>query len=306
MVADVRTCLALLSLLLSSVASAAVLNIAHRGASAWAPEHTIPAYDLALEMGADYIEQDLQITSDGVLVVLHDDTLDRTARGPAESCTGPVAEKTLAQVKTCDVGSWFNEAFPDRARPEYVGLQIPTLDEVFRRYRRRASYYIETKSPEDADDMEQRLLTLLKQHRLLQRARQWKVLIQSFSAASLQRLHALDPRLPLIQLVSLLPPGAAREQLLDDVAAYAVGLGPLFLGVDAALVDAAHARCLAVHPWTVDDPAQMATLVAAGVDGLFTNAPDRLDGALGDAAAKAKRAIRSARQVRTRCLKSLR
>src|SRR4028119_1977971 len=109
-----------------------VLNVGHRGASGYAPEHTIPAYDLALKMGADYIEQDLQLTKDGVLVVLHDETLDRTARPTAESapgdCTGLVREKTLAQIKTCDVGSWFNEAYPQYARPEYVGLKIPTLE----------------------------------------------------------------------------------------------------------------------------------------------------------------------------------
>jgi glycerophosphoryl diester phosphodiesterase len=68
-----------------------VLNIGHRGASGYAPEHTIPSYDLALALGADYIEQDLQLTSDGVLVVLHDTTLDRTARGLPENCTGDVS-----------------------------------------------------------------------------------------------------------------------------------------------------------------------------------------------------------------------
>ena len=123
------------------------LNIGHRGASGHAPEHTFPAYDLALADGADYIEQDLQLTKDGVLIVLHDATLDRTARGPQENCTGPVIGKTLAQIRTCDAGTWFNERFPDRARPEYAGLVIPTLDEVFTRYGNRVRYYIETKNP---------------------------------------------------------------------------------------------------------------------------------------------------------------
>src|SRR5262245_58786795 len=104
-------------------ASDPVLNIGHRGASGYAPEHTFAAYDLARALGADYLEQDLQLTSDGVLVVLHDTTLDRTARGLAANCTGLVADKTLAQIKTCDVGTWFNEANPTLARPEYVGLK---------------------------------------------------------------------------------------------------------------------------------------------------------------------------------------
>jgi glycerophosphoryl diester phosphodiesterase len=77
-----------------------MLNIGHRGASGYAPEHTLAAYDPAIELGADYIEQDLQMTRDGVLVALHDSTLDRTARGPKENCTGLVSTKTLAQIKT--------------------------------------------------------------------------------------------------------------------------------------------------------------------------------------------------------------
>src|SRR5215218_8747143 len=114
---------------------APVLNIGHRGASGYAPEHTFASYDLALQLGADYIEQDLQMTKDGVLVVMLDETLDRTARPTAESqpgdCTGFVRDKTLAQIKTCEVGSWFNEAYPQYANPDYVGLEIPTLEEVF-------------------------------------------------------------------------------------------------------------------------------------------------------------------------------
>lgn len=76
---------------------APILNIGHRGAAGLAPEHTFASYDLALELGADYIEQDLRMTRDGVLVVLHDEDLDRTTRGPAQNCTGSVSEKTLAQ-----------------------------------------------------------------------------------------------------------------------------------------------------------------------------------------------------------------
>jgi glycerophosphoryl diester phosphodiesterase len=104
-----------------------VLNIGHRGASGYAPEHTIPAYDLALEQGADYIEIDLQMTKDGVLVAMHDDTLDRTADAPEgvpkRFCSGPVIKRTLEQIKQCDVGSWFS--------PEYAGEQMPTLEEIF-------------------------------------------------------------------------------------------------------------------------------------------------------------------------------
>jgi glycerophosphoryl diester phosphodiesterase len=267
----------------SSASAAAVLTVGHRGASGHAPEHTVAAYDLALGMGADYIEQDLQLTSDGVLVALHDLTLDRTARGPAENCTGLVIEKTLAQLRTCDVGSWFNEAFPGRARPEYAGLRIPTLDELFRRYGHRARYYVETKNPEEAPGMEEALLRLMDRYELrAPAAHRRQVLIQSFSAASLQKIHALDPSLPLVQLFGG-PAGTSAlvRAELDAVRRYAVGIGPPRGAVDAALVAAAHARCLDVHPYTVNESREMASLVALGVDGMFTNFPDRLAAVLG-------------------------
>jgi glycerophosphoryl diester phosphodiesterase len=280
-----------------------VLNIGHRGASGYAPEHTIPSYDLALKLGADYIEQDLQLTGDGVPVCMHDTTLDRTARGAPENCTGAVSSKTLAQVKTCDVGTWFNDAHPDLARPEYVGLQVPTLEEVFKRYRRRANYYIETKAPEAADHMEERLLALMARYKLIKpAARRWQVLIQSFSPGSLKKIHGLDPSLPLITLVPAFGPSPALENALDDIATYAVGVGPSDAFVNPAVVAAADARCLGVHPYTVNDPAQMATLVDMGVSGMFTNVPDQLDRVLGDRAQRSKRATRRAAKARRRCV----
>jgi glycerophosphoryl diester phosphodiesterase len=151
-----------------------------------------------------------------VLVVLHDTTLDRTARGLPENCTGAVSSKTLAQIETCDVGTWFNEANPTLAKPEYVGLRIPTLEEVFRRYRHRFNYYIETKAPETADRMEERLLDLMARYRLRKpAAKRWKVLIQSFSAESLQRSTAWSSHADPLTVVL---PGARGWNDLDGIA----------------------------------------------------------------------------------------
>jgi glycerophosphoryl diester phosphodiesterase len=272
----------------SANTDAPVLAIGHRGASGYAPEHTIASYDRALDLGGDYIEQDLQLTKDGILVALHDPTLDRTARGAAENCKGLVIEKTLAQIKTCDVGIWFNAAFPQYARAEYVGLRIPTLEEVFERYRHRTNYYIETKNPEDAPGMEEKLLQLLDQYQLRGSAvRRNQVLIQSFSDASLRKIHGLDPALPLIQLFSGIGSANIRA-VLDQVKTYAVGIGPSKASVDAALVDAAHARCLDVHPYTVNETSEMAALLAMGVDGMFTNFLDRLTALLAGDQARGK------------------
>jgi glycerophosphoryl diester phosphodiesterase len=261
-----------------------VLNIGHRGASGLAPEHTFPAYDLALKQGANYIEQDLQLTADGVLVVLHDETLDRTARPTEEAspgdCTGLVRTKTLAQIKTCEVGSWFNETYPQYAKPGYVGLEIPTLEQVFKRYGKSTNYYIETKSPAAAV-MEEELLRLMGKYDLLRpAARHWRVLIQSFSPDSLQKLHASAPELPLIQLYTR-SDSQTIQATLDAARTYAVGIGPAKDNVDASLVAAAHNCCLDIHPYTVSEKVGCRTSSPSGWTALFTNFPMRLDEVLG-------------------------
>lgn len=257
--------------------AADVQVIAHRGASAEAPEHTFAAWDLALEQGADWIEQDLQMTRDGRLVVLHDDSLDRTARGPTEQCSGLVRDKSLAQLAACDVGAWFNAEYPALAKPAYVGAGIATLDEVLTRYADRARFYIETKNPAEAPGMEDSLLVVLRRHRLVGRgADEGRVLVQSFSPASLERLHELEPRLPLVQLWDDEIPVDSLEPLLDRVAHYAVGFGPSRRIVSQRLVDAAHARDLVVHPYTVNAESAMRFLLGLGVDGMFTDRPAAL------------------------------
>ena len=278
-----------------------VLNIGHRGASAYAPEHTFAAYDLALEQGADYIEIDLQMTADGVLVAMHDKTLNRTADAPEGVpegyCRGLVSKKTLEQIKMCDAGSWFS--------PEYAGEQIPTLEEIFQRYGTSVNYYIETKNPDAAPGMEEELVQLLGEYGLIEPAAEnWQVLIQSFSAESLMKIHELEPSLPLIQLYWA---GTSKsiQRDLDAVSAYAVGIGPYKQDVDAALVEAAHERCLAVHPYTVNTVEEMEALIALDVDGMFTNNPDLLDEVLGDAALSGEAAAQQAAEAYRECTAGL-
>jgi glycerophosphoryl diester phosphodiesterase len=278
-----------------------VLNIGHRGASAYAPEHTFAAYDLALEQGADYIEIDLQMTSDGVLVALHDKTLNRTADAPEgvpeQYCRGLVSKKTLEQIKMCDAGSWFG--------PEYAGLEeplrIPTLEEIFLKYGTSVNYYIETKNPEAAPGMEDELLRLMDKYHLTEPAEDnWQVLIQSFSAESLMKIHEMNSELPLIQLYWA---GTSKsiQRDLDAVSEYAVGIGPYKKDVDAALVEAAHEHCLAVHPYTVNTVEEMEDLISVGVDGMFTNNPDLLEGVLGDAALSREVAAQQAADAYQEC-----
>lgn len=265
------------SLLLAACIGDDVQVIAHRGASWDAPEHTFAAYDLALERGADWIEQDLQMTRDGQLVVLHDDSLDRTATGPDARCRGLLRDKRLADLEACEVGSWFNREHPLRARGDFAGERIPTLDAVLARYAGRARFYIETKNPSEAPGMEDSLLVLLQKHRLVGRGGgEGRVIVQSFSAASLLRMHALAPRLALVQLMDERPPSGALEATLDSITKYAVGVGPSREFVNAAFVQAAQARGLFVHPYTANAEATMSFLLGLGVDGMFTDRPELL------------------------------
>jgi glycerophosphoryl diester phosphodiesterase len=258
-----------------------MLIISHRGASAYAPEHTFAAWDLALEMGVDYIEQDLQMTADGVLVVMHDETLDRTARAghAASPVTGHVASLTLAELRAFEVGSWFNDAYPERAQPAYAVQPIPTLEEVLIRYADRASFYIETKQPEEAPGMEEALLALLRRHGLLESAaRDWRVLIQSFSEQSLRKVHALEPALPLIQLTGRRQPPHGTDVVMSRISEFAVGIGPSWQYVDERFAAAARRHCLELHPYTVNEPVVMQRLADYGVTGMFTDVPDVLLG----------------------------
>lgn len=246
--------------------------VAHRGASGHAPEHTLAAYDLAIQMGAEYIEQDVLPTADGVLVCIHDDTLDRTARGPAENCSGNVSDKTLEQLKTCDMGSWFNERYPDKAKPEYVGLPIPTLEEVFQRYGQAAKYYIEIKpNTTTGGAVEQTLLDLIKVYDLYEgMVEQRQVLVQSFIPTSLLNMFALDPQVPLIQLF------AAGTNIAAPLAsAYSFGIGPNRAELNAFTVDQAHQLGMAIHPYTINAEEDLRSAASLCVDGLFTDYPDR-------------------------------
>ncbi|TCJ16469.1 glycerophosphodiester phosphodiesterase [Rubrobacter taiwanensis] len=247
--------------------------IAYRGASAYAPEHTLASYAKALGMGADYIEVDLQMTQDGALIALHDVSLERTT--DAEEVY-PDREPwiaglfTLEEIKRLDAGSWFGE--------EYAGEEVPTLQEVIDLVGRDARLYIETKEPEAHPGMERRLIEVLDENGLLGTDR---VIVQSFSPESLQLLRELDEDLFLVQLYSPeMVAGQDREELLDAAAEYANGIGPDKDLVDAGLVQEANRRNLVVHPYTVNERADMLRLLNLGVEGMFTDMPDHLMGIL--------------------------
>lgn len=241
--------------------------IAHRGASAEAPEHTLASYRLAKELGADYIEIDLQMTKDGVLVAMHDDTVDRTANG-----TGKVSNLDLAELKELDAGSWFNEEYPERAEESYKGLKVVTLEEIFQKFGTAVNYYIETKKPDQHAGMEAELVSLLEKYGLLgDSLAEGTVVVQSFSEESLQAIHKLDQEIPLIKLETEAEVENSSKARFVEISEYAVGIGAFYQHVDRAYLSAASDAGLLTHLFTVNKPEDVEAMRALGATGVFSD-----------------------------------
>ncbi|QQN86062.1 glycerophosphodiester phosphodiesterase [Bacillus toyonensis] len=243
-----------------------IKNIAHRGASEYAPEHTIAAYKLGQQLKGDYIEIDLQMTKDGHLVAMHDETVNRTTNGK-----GLVKEHTLEEMKQLNVGSFFNEKYPNLAKKEFENAKVPKLKEIIEMFGHNANYYIETKSPDEYPGMEEKLLEIIKYYQISD-----KVIIQSFSEESLQKIHSLHANIPLVQLLSYQKSVQLNELEIEKYKTYCIGLGMNYKYIDSAYVKKIKKHGLEVHPFTVDNEKDMKKLLSWGVDGMFTNYPDRL------------------------------
>ncbi|URT68753.1 glycerophosphodiester phosphodiesterase [Cytobacillus firmus] len=244
-----------------------IVNVSHRGASAYAPEHTIAAYDMGEKMHGDYIELDLQMTKDGHLIAMHDVTLDRTTDG-----TGSVKDYTLNEIKQLDAGSWFNEKYPYASKAEYEGLKVPTLEEVFKKFGKNNSYYIETKSPDVYPGMEKELLRLVEKYKI----NKDKLLVQSFSPQSLKVMNELDPAIKLVQLISYKANAEITDEEIMEIKQYAMGIGPNHTYLNEEYVQKVVNSGLELHPYTVNDKERMKQLINWGVTGMFTNHPDLL------------------------------
>ena len=243
-----------------------IKNIAHRGASAYAPEHTLEAYQLGQQLKGDYIEIDLQMTKDGHLVAMHDETLNRTTNS-----TGFVKDHTLDEIKQLNAGSFFNKKYPNLAKKEFEDTKIPILEEIIETFGHNANYYIETKSPDEYPRMEEKLLEIINHYQIND-----KVIIQSFSEESLRKIHSLNDNIPLVQLLSYKKAVQLTDSEIEKYKTYCIGLGMNYKYIDAAYVKKIKNYGLEVHPFTVDNEKDMKKLLVWGVDGMFTNYPDRL------------------------------
>jgi glycerophosphoryl diester phosphodiesterase len=249
------------------------INISHRGASGHAPEHTFHAYELGNVMKGDYIEIDLQMTKDGELIAMHDETIDRITEKK-----GLVKNLTLKEIKKLDAGSWFNEAFPEKKSTDFTGLQIPTLREVLDRFGTDSKFFIETKSPEVYPGMEEKLIDLLNEYNLIGAHQTFgNVIVQSFSVESLRKIHQLDDSIPLVQLLSYYAPAVIPDSEVNKIKEYAVGIGLHYTAVSPGYIQKVTNSGLMVFPYTVNEKEDMKMLLDWGVTGMFTNYPDRLD-----------------------------
>ena len=280
--------------------------IAHRGASAWAPESTTPAYLAARDMGSHYLEADLQRTKDGVIVAFHDDTLERTTNAarvfPGRE-TESIGDFTYQELLQLDVGSWFNDAYPDKARESFAGLQILTLDEIIdiaEGGRHRPGLYLESKSAPLYPGIEEDILEILKRRGwigtspdlplppdgLVDVARgPGRILFQSFYLDSIKAFSELAPEVPRVFLVSQeMADEEGFAALLDAASPYAQGIGSVGYLAWPWNTGRAHRQGFVVHPYTINEVWQMRLVSFFGADGIFTDRPDAALAALTGAA----------------------
>lgn len=272
--------------------------IAHRGASGSAPEHTVAAYKLAMEQKADFVEPDLGVTKDNVLVCLHDDTLERTTN-VAEVFPSRVSKVdmrqpgphwlaldfTVAEIKRLDAGKWF--------KPEFAGQRVPTFQEMIELVRTRpgTGIYPELKSPElyTSRNIDQVKLFVdqVKQNGLEkpESLKSMPVIIQSFDEQAIRRVAKELPTIPRVFLTSR--EEDITETKLKELKTFATGVAPekKLVAAHPEMVKAAHAIGLTVTVWTfrADEKTSFPNvkeemshfLYTYGIDALFTNNPDQ-------------------------------
>ena len=245
--------------------------IAHRGASSYAPENTLAAVDKAAGLGIEWVENDVQRTKDGELVVIHDDNLKRTTdveevfpgRSPWK-----VKDFTAAEIARLDAGSWFG--------PEFAGARVPTLTQFLDRVEsHRQKLLLEIKNPELYPGIEQQILKTLDAEGWLDASHlDGRLIVQSFGADSVRAVHELQPRVMTGFLGT--PPVAD----LSRYAVFADQINPSYTTVSPGYVssvhefDGPHGAPLEVFTWTVNDAETARQVAGYGVDGIITNSPD--------------------------------
>jgi len=234
------------------------LIIAHRGASAAAPQNTLAAFRRAMDLGADGVEMDVQLSADGAVVVIHDFSVDKTTDG-----TGDVATKTLAELEALDAGAKFS--------PQFAGERIPTLAQVFEALEGKLLVNVELKdfNPRHSP-LAARVVEVVRKY-----AMEKRVLFSSFNPFALRTIKRLAPEIPTGLLYAPHLAVYLRRAWLAPLVSHEAR-HPQSSMVTAQTMKWYRARGLRVNTWTVDDPAEMDRLIALGVDGIITSKPDVL------------------------------
>ena len=274
--------------------------IGHRGASGYAPEHTVPAYKLAMEQRVDFVEPDLAVSKDNVLVCLHDDTLERTTNvaevfpdraSPDAPSHQPgkhwlANDFTMAELKRLDSGKWF--------KPEFAGQRLLTFQEMIDLVKSKPGFgiYPELKSPElyksRGIDQVKLFVDIVKKNGLdkPESLKTMPVIIQSFDEAAVRRVAVDLPTIPRVFLTN--KDEDVTEARIRDLAKFATGIAPekFVIARHPEMVARAHAAGLTVTSWTfrADDKEMKYPSVKEemshflydlGIDALFTNNPDQ-------------------------------
>ncbi|MGW2153127.1 glycerophosphodiester phosphodiesterase [Nonomuraea sp. NPDC001699] len=259
--------LPLVLLALASPPAAAVgtvVDVAHRGASAYAPENTVAAFQLAARQGAAMFELDVQETKDHELVLMHDTTLARTTDVEhvlPELAPWRVRDLTLAQIRTLDAGSWFDR--------EYTGERVPPLQEALRAMAgSRVGLLMEVKEPRLYPGIEERIVRTLRADPV------WlmpgRLVAQSFDWDSMRAFHRLLPEVPIGLL------GTPDADTLSGLSRFATYVNPPYTAITPSYVRLVHDHGMKVFAWTVDSPDVMRRLLTYQVDGIITDRPDVL------------------------------
>jgi glycerophosphoryl diester phosphodiesterase len=236
-----------------------MLKIAHRGASAHAPENTLAAFRLAVEMGAKFVETDLQLTRDAKIVAMHDATVDRTTNG-----RGRVSKMSLVELRGLDAGVKFLSV----DGKSYKGERVPTLDEILELARTAdVTFYLELKDVQGWG-FEQSLVGALRRADAMKR-----VVVISFDWEKLATVRRIEPELT----AGFLCEKPSMQLIEKAVALGAKQFMPSADRVTPEIIAAAHEAKLLVVVWTVNEIEDMSTLTAMGVDGIISDYPDRLN-----------------------------
>ncbi len=228
---------------------------AHRGASAIAPENTIAAFRAAAEAGAKWVELDVALSADGQLVVIHDDSVDRTSSG-----TGSLGVLSQAEIGTLDGGSWFD--------PRFAGERIPTLAETIEALGGLGlSANVEIKQHKHHKSLDQ--LVTAVQAEIAKRSAGTQIMISSFDAECLKAMHKLEPDLEMAMLWVEVPQD--WEQQLAAIPATTIHMH--YKAVSIGLLDHMRERGIKVRVWTCNDPVQLLSFWDAGLTGVITDNP---------------------------------